>query len=53
MTLIADILPKLRIPENVFRYMSKKSRLLEPFDKQHGKLVQTLLRSRQQHCYHI
>ena len=53
MTLIADLLPKLRTPENVFRYMSKKSRLKEPFDKQHGKLVQTLLRSEKQDCYHI
>ena len=53
MTLIADLFPKLRTPQKVVRYMSKKSRLLEPFDKQHGKLVQTLLRSRQQHCYHI
>ena len=53
MTLIADFFPKLRTPENVLRYMSKKSRLKGPFDKQHGKLVQTLLQSGQQHCYHI
>ena len=53
MTLIADFFPKLRTPENVLRYMSKKSRLKGPFDKQHGKLVQTLLPSGQQHCYHI
>ena len=46
MTLIADLFPKLRTPENVVRYMSKKSRFKgRPFDKQHGKLVQTLLRS--------
>ena len=53
MTLIADLFPKLGTPENEFRYMSKKSRLKGPFDRQHGKLVQTLLRSGQQHCYHI
>ena len=43
MTHIADLLPKLRTPENVFRYMSKKSRLKGPFDRQHGELDQTLL----------
>ena len=41
MTLIADLFPKLRIPENVVRYMSKKSRFKGPFDRQHGKRVQT------------
>ena len=53
MTLIADLFLKLRTPENVVRYMSKKSRLKGPCDRQHGKLVQTLLPSGQQHCYHI
>ena len=54
MTLIADLFPKLRTPENVVRYMSKKSRFKgRPFDKQHGKLVQTLFPSGQQNCYHI
>ena len=53
MTLIADFFPKLRTPENVVRYMSKKSRLKGPFDRQHGKRVQTLLRSERQHGYHI
>ena len=53
MTLIADLFPKFRPPEIVVRYMSKKSRFKGPFDMQHGKLVQTLLRSGQQHCYHI
>ena len=52
-TLIADLFPKLRTPENVVRYMSKKSRFKGPFDRQHGKRVQTLLRSGQQHCHHI
>ena len=53
MTLIADFFPKLRIQENVARYMSKKSCFEGPFDRQHGKRIQTLLRSGQQHCYHI
>ena len=53
MTLIADCFPKLRTPENVARDMSKKSRFKGPFDRQHGKRIQTLLRSGQQHCYQI
>ena len=53
MTVIADFIPKIRNPENVVRYMSKKSPFKGPFDRQHGKRVQTLLRSRQQHCHHI
>ena len=53
MTLIADLFPKSRIPENVIRYMSKKSRFKGPFDRQYGKRVQTLLESERQHRYHI
>ena len=53
MTLIADLFPKLRTPKNVVRYMSKKSRFKVPFERQHGKRVQTLLRSEPQHPYHI
>ena len=53
MTLIADLFPKLRTPENVARYMSKKSRFKGPFDNEDGKRIQTLLQSAQQHCYHI
>ena len=53
MTLIADLFPKLRTPENVVRHMSKKSRSKGPFDRQHGKRVQTLLQSERQHGYHI
>ena len=33
--------------------MSKKSRFRRPFDKQHGKRPQTLLKSPRQHLYHI
>ena len=53
MTLIADLFPQLRTPKNVLRYMSKKSAFKGPFDRQHGKRVQTLLRSEPQHRYHI
>ena len=53
MTLRADLFLKLRTPQNVARYMSKKSSSKGPFDRQHGKRAQTLLRSGEQHCYHI
>ena len=53
MTLIADFFPKLGTPKNVVRYICKKSRFKGPFDRQHGKRVQTLLRSEPQHRYHI
>ena len=53
MTLIADLFTKLRTPKNVDRYLSKKSRFKGPFDRQHGKRVQKLLQSEQQHRYHI
>ena len=53
MTFIADSFPKLRIPKNVVRYLSKKSRFKGPFDRQHGKRVQTLLGSEPQNRYHI
>ena len=53
MTFIADFFPKLRTPENVARDMSKKYGFKGPFDRQHGKRIQTLLRSGQLHSYHI
>ena len=53
MIVIADLFPKLRTPKNVVKYKSKKSRFKGPFDRQHGKRVQTLLRSERQHRYHI
>ena len=53
MTLRAYLFPKLRTAENVARYMYKKSCFKGPFDRQHEKRIQTLLRSGQQHCYHI
>ena len=53
MTFIADLFPILRTLKNVVRYMSKKSFFKGPFDRQHGKRVQTLLQSDPQHHYHI
>ena len=53
MTLRADLFPKLRTPQIVARYMSKKSSFKGPFARQHVKRVQTLLRSGQQHSCHI
>ena len=53
MTFIANLFPKLRTPKNVVRYMSKKSRFKGPFDRQHSKRVQTVLRSEPQQRYHI
>ena len=53
MTFIADLFPILRTPKKVVRYMSKKSLFKGLFDRQHGKRVQTLLRSDRQHRYHI
>ena len=41
-TLIGHLFPKLRTPKNVVRYMAKKSRLRAPFDREHGKVAQTL-----------
>ena len=53
MIFIADLLPKLRTPKNVVRYMSKKSRFKGSFEGQHSKRFQTLLRSEPQHRYHF
>ena len=45
MTLIADVFAKLPTPKNVVSLMFKKSLFSGPFDKQHGKWDQTLLKS--------
>ena len=42
---IAALFAKLRTPKNVVSYLSKMLRFKGPFDRQHGKRVQTLLRS--------
>ena len=51
MTFIADLFPKLRTSKNVVRYFSKMSRFKGPFHRQHGKRIQTLLRSEPQHRF--
>ena len=53
MTFTADLFDNLRTAKNVVWYFSKKSRFKGPFDRQHGKRVQTLLQSEPQHRYHI
>ena len=53
MTLIADLFLKLRTPENVVRYMSRKAGFKGFFERQHGNWVQLLLQSEGQHRYHI
>ena len=53
MTLVAYLFPKLRTPKNVVRYMSKKWPFKVPFERQHGKRIQTLFPSEPQHRYHI
>ena len=47
MTLISYVFPKLKTVKDVDRQMSKKSGLKRPFDKEHGKRFQTLLKSAQ------
>ena len=44
MTLLPKDIPKLRTPKNVVKQMSKMSRVRGPFDKEHGKGDQTLLK---------
>ena len=37
MTFVAYVFTSLRNAKDVVRYMSKKSRFIRPFNKQHGK----------------
>ena len=53
MTLLPNLFPKLRTPEKGVRYMSKKPRFKRPFDRQHGKRIETLLRPEQRHRHHF
>ena len=53
MTLIVDVFPKLRTPKNVVKQLSKKSRVIGPFDKQHGKGDQTRLKIERHQLYQI
>ena len=51
MTLIAYVFRKLQTAKCVVRLITKKSRFRRPFNKQHGKRSQTLLKSEGQHLY--
>ena len=53
MNLIADVFPKLRTPKNVVTEFCKKSIFRGPFDKQHGKRGETLVKSERQHLDYI
>ena len=45
MNLTADVFPKLQTQKNVGRKMCKMLCFRGPFEKQHGKRAQTLLKS--------
>ena len=53
MTLIADVVAKLRTPKSMVKQISKNSRFREPFHKQHAKANQPLFISERHHIYHI
>ena len=53
MTLIAYLFLGLRPAKNGVRYMRRKSRFRLPFQKEHGKRVSTLLKSKPQNLYHL
>ena len=53
MTLIAQVVPKLRTQENLVTSMPKRSRFKGSFKKQHGKCAKTLLKCQEQLLYHI
>ena len=53
MTLIAEVLQKLRSPKNKVRSMSIWSRFQGSFKKQHGKCAQTMFKFAWQNLYHI
>ena len=53
LTLIAALLAKLRTARNVVKEKSKKSRFRGPFEKQHAKGDQTLLKCEPDYLYNI
>ena len=53
MTLIADVFSKLETAKNVVKKMPRKSRFKPPFDSQHAKGYQTLLKRAAKHFYQI
>ena len=53
MTLIAYVFWKLQTVKYVVKKMSKKPSFRTPFDSEHARGSQTLLKSARQHFYHI
>ena len=53
MTIIADVFSNLWTAKYVVKEMSKKTGFKTPFDSQHPKGYQTLLRSAPKHFYRI
>ena len=49
----SSFISEARPAKIVVRYMCEKSRFRLPFQKEHGKLVSTLLKFERQHLYHI
>ena len=52
-TIIPDVFPIIRTPKNVVKQISKESRFRGPFEKQHVKGDQILLKSERHHLYNI
>ena len=52
-TLIPDILPKLRTPKNMVRSMHKNARFRRAVEKQHGKCPQIYFKFEGQPLYHV
>ena len=53
MTLIAYVFPKSQTPKHVVGQISKKPRFRTPFNSQHAKASQTLLKAARHHFYYI
>ena len=53
MTLIADVFPILRTRKNVEKQIPKKFTFRLPFQKEHVKGDETLLKSEPHHLYHV
>ena len=53
MTLVTDVLRKLRPPKNMIRSMPEKSRFKVSVENQHGEYPQTLFKFERQPLYHI
>ena len=52
MSVITNVFPKLKPVKDVVRALSKKPIFRRPFERQHVKVSQTLVKSAWQHFYH-